>query len=259
VFASKEDIERHPWQGGKEEIKMKCNEIKRYKIDKGRRTFLKKLSVMGAGIAVGGLPKLVHSQTKKEIVIGGIAPVSGFMAAVGQHEKNSFEMAFEEINAAGGIKSLGGAKIKALFGDDEGKPESGMAEAERLIRAGAVILIGCDLSHVTYATTAIAEKYKVCHIVPMSVADNITERGFKYTFRTTDRTAIQGRRIMRFIKALELRAGGNIKTGVIMYVDNLYGKSVADSVNNAAKETGVIKILDVIPYPQNPRDLTSEI
>lgn len=238
---------------------MKCNEIKRYKIDKGRRTFLKKLSVMGAGIAVGGLPKLVHSQTKKEIVIGGIAPVSGFMAAVGQHEKNSFEMAFEEINAAGGIKSLGGAKIKALFGDDEGKPESGMAEAERLIRAGAVILIGCDLSHVTYATTAIAEKYKVCHIVPMSVADNITERGFKYTFRTTDRTAIQGRRIMRFIKALKLKGGVDIKTGVIMYVDNLYGKSVADSVNNAAKETGVIKILDVIPYPQNPRDLTSEI
>jgi len=225
----------------------------------GRRNFLKTVGLIGAGAAVAGLPKIGHSQSKKEIVIGGIAPISGFMAGAGQHEKNSFLMAFEEINAAGGIKSLGGAKIKALMGDSEGKPASGMAEAERLIRAGSRILIGADMSHVTYALTAVSEKNKVCTIVPMSVADKITERGFKYTFRITDRTSIQGDRTMRFMKALELKGGVDIKTGVIMHVDTIYGKSVADSVKKAADKSGVIKILDVISYPLNPRDLTSEI
>ncbi len=230
-------------------------------VNKDRRNFLKTVGLAGAGVALsGGFPAIIHAQAKKEIIIGGIAPLSGFQASVGQHEKAGFEMAIEEINAAGGIKSLGGAKIKGMFANDEGKPESGMAEAERLIRAGAVMLIGADASPVTFATTAVAEKYKICHLVPMSVSDNITERGFKYTFRTTDRTGLQGYRILRFIKDLKARPGANLKTGVIMHLDNIYGKSVAEAVNKAAKEMpGIIQILDTIPYPENARDLTAEI
>jgi branched-chain amino acid transport system substrate-binding protein len=240
--------------------KKKKTELETNGVNEDRRNFLKTLGLTGAGLALaGGFPGIIHAQAKKEIIVGAIAPLSGFQASVGQHEKAGFEIAIEEINAAGGIKSLGGAKLKAMVANDEGKPESGMAEAERLIRAGAVMLIGADASPVTYATTSVAEKYKICHLVPMSVADNITERGFKYTFRTTDRTGIQGYRIMRFIKALKMRPEANVKTGVIMHLDNIYGKSVADSVNRAAKEMGTIQILDTIPYPQNARDLTAEI
>ena len=64
---------------------------------------------------------------------------------------------------------------------------------------------------------------------------------------------------MKFIKYLEQRSGVDLKTGVIMHVDNLYGKFQAETVVKAAAATGVIKILDDIAYPQNPRDLTAEI
>lgn len=121
------------------------------------------------------------------------------------------------------------------------------------------MLIGPEASHVAYATTAIAEKYKICQVLPISTADNITERGFKYTFRTCDRTAIQGPRIMRFLQFIEKTSKTDLKTGVIMHVDNLYGKFQSDTVKKAAKETGVIEILDDIAYPENPRDLTAEI
>ena len=225
-----------------------------------RRTFLKATGLLGIGVAAGALPKITYGQAKKEdIVVGVLAPLTGGNASVGQHAKNSIEMGFEEINEAGGIKSLGGRKIKILFGNDEGKPESGMAEAERLIRGGAVMLLGPEASHVAYATTAVAERYKVCQILPISTADNITERGFKYTFRTCDRTALQGPVIMKFIQYLEQRSGVDLKTGVIMHVDNLYGKFQADTVKKAAAATGVIKILDDIAYPENPRDLSAEI
>jgi len=238
---------------------MKGKKERRQGASMDRRAFLKTATLLGTTVAAGGLPGLVHGQPRKEIVIGAISPQTGGMAIIGQHEKNAFEMAVEEINAAGGIKSLGGAKIRGITGNDEGKPEAGMAEAERLIRAGAIILIGCDLSHVTYASTAVAEKYKVCHIVPMSVADNITERGFKYTFRVTDRTKDHGYRFMKFIKALEQGSGVDVKTAVVMHVDTLFGKSVADTTVRAAKETGTVKILEDIPYAENPRDLNSEI
>ena len=158
-----------------------------------RRTFLKATGALGIGLAAGGLPRIGRAAAPKEdILIGVSAPLTGGNASVGQHAKNSIEMGFEEINEAGGIKSLGGRKIKVLFGNDEGKPESGMAEAERLIRGGAVMLLGPEASHVAYAMTAVAEKYKICQVLPISTADNITERGFKYTFRTCDRTALQG-------------------------------------------------------------------
>lgn len=225
-----------------------------------RRTFLKTTGLLGIGVAAGALPNIVYGQAKKEdIVVGVLAPLTGGNASVGQHAKNSIEMGFEEINEAGGIKSLGGRKIRVLFGNDEGKPESGMAEAERLIRGGAVMLMGPEASHVAYATTAVAEKYKICQILPISTADNITERGFKYTFRTCDRTELQGPVIMKLIQWLEQQSKVDIKTGVIMHVDNLYGKFQADTVKKAAKATGVIEILDDIAYPNNPRDLTAEI
>jgi branched-chain amino acid transport system substrate-binding protein len=225
-----------------------------------RRTFLKATGALGVGLATGGLPRIGRAAAPKEdILIGVSAPLTGGNASVGQHAKNSIEMGFEEINEAGGIKSLGGRKIKVLFGNDEGKPESGMAEAERLIRAGVVMLLGPEASHVAYAMTAVAEKHKICQVLPISTADNITERGFKYTFRTCDRTALQGPVIMKFIQYLEQRSGVDLKTGVIMHVDNLYGKFQADTVKKAAKATGVIEILDDIAYSENPRDLTAEI
>jgi branched-chain amino acid transport system substrate-binding protein len=238
---------------------MKNNEIIRYGIDMDRRTFLKTGTLLGTTMAIGGLPRLAHAQAKRTIKVGAIAPLSGANATVGQHMKNGYELAFGEINAAGGIKSLGGAKNELLVADDEGKAESGMAEAERLIRAGVVMLSGAEMSHVSYATTEVAEKHKICHIVPISTSDAITERGFKYTFRTADRTASQGPRIMRFIKGLELRSGIDLKTAVMLHVDNMYGKYQADTVKKAAKETGIIEILADFAYPPTVRDLSSEI
>jgi branched-chain amino acid transport system substrate-binding protein len=120
----------------------------------------------------------------KVVKVGNILPLSGPSASVGQQNKNSQDMAIEEINAAGGIKSLGGTKITMLYADSESKPDKGVAEAERLINTEKVnVLTGCWNSAVTYPTTAVAERYGIPFIVPVSVADKITEQGFKTVFR----------------------------------------------------------------------------
>ena len=62
------------------------------------------------------------------IKVGIILPLTGGEAAFGEIEKNSFMMAFKEIQKAGGLK---GTKIELLFEDDTGKPDIARAAAEK--------------------------------------------------------------------------------------------------------------------------------
>ncbi|MGD8269073.1 MAG: ABC transporter substrate-binding protein, partial [Desulfobacterales bacterium] len=141
-------------------------------------------------------------QAAEEVVrIGNIIPLSGPSASVGQQGRNAREMAVDEINAAGGIKSLGGAKLEMLYADSESKPEKGVSEAERMINTEKVhLLTGCWNSAVTYPTTAVAERYGIPFVVPVSVADKITEQGFKTVFRIAAKDSWWTRDQFAFLK-----------------------------------------------------------
>src|SRR4029450_5086082 len=106
-----------------------------------RRTFLK---VTGAGAGAGALvgwQAVLRAQTPA-FKIGGVHPVTGPLAERGQACRLGAQMAADAINAAGGIKSLGGAKIELILGDTQTKADVARAEAERLINAGAQLLMG---------------------------------------------------------------------------------------------------------------------
>ena len=86
--------------------------------------------------------------------------MSGPSASVGLQGKQAREMAVEEINAAGGIKSLGGAKIEMLYADSKSDPNVGVTEAERFINTEKVnVITGAWNSGVTYPSTTVAERY----------------------------------------------------------------------------------------------------
>ena len=65
-------------------------------------------------------------------------PVTGALAYSGQQCRVGALMAIEDINKAGGIKSLGGAKIEALLGDAQSQPQAGTAEVEKMNEAGVL-------------------------------------------------------------------------------------------------------------------------
>ena len=97
-----------------------------------RRVFLK---TAGAVAAIGALPTVGRAQAK-EVKVGYILPVTGPLAFEAQLALNGLQLAVDEINAAGGIKSLGGAKLTLLPGDTQNKVELGNSEAARLIDQG---------------------------------------------------------------------------------------------------------------------------
>ena len=196
-------------------------------------------------------------QAADEVVrIGNIIPLSGPSASVGEQGRNAREMAVEEINAAGGIKSLGGAKLEMLYADSESKPEKGVSEAERMINTEKVhILTGCWNSAVTYPTTAVAERYGVPFVVPVSVADKITEQGFKTVFRVAAKDSWWTRDQFAFLKDMQEEFKTEIKTLAFVYENGDWGKGFAGQWRALAEKNGYKIVLDE-PYPSTTTDLS---
>ena len=144
-----------------------------------RRAFL-----MSAGsvVALGAVPSIGRAQAR-EVKLGYILPVTGPLAFEAQLSLNGLQLAVDEINSAGGIKALGGAKLTLLPGDTQNKVELGNAEAARLIDGGISALIGPFSSLVAYSVRQVTEKNKTPFMLLAAVADNLTEGGLRYTFR----------------------------------------------------------------------------
>src|SRR4051794_21493970 len=91
-----------------------------------RRRFLQS-TALGATVAALHAPAVLRAQGAP-VKIGVLHPVSGALAYSGQQGRIGAQLAIEEINAAGGIKALGGAKIEPMLGDAQSTPDGGNAE-----------------------------------------------------------------------------------------------------------------------------------
>ena len=112
--------------------------------------------------------------------MGIVLPLTGEKAAFGEIEKNSFIMALNEINKAGGVK---GSKIELLIEDDTGKPDVARAATEKLVSKDNVVMLGGGYgSSETYAIAGVAQQKKLPLLVNTGSADRITEQGWNYVF-----------------------------------------------------------------------------
>lgn len=213
---------------------------------------------LGASLATTVLALPVTGMTADPVKVGVLLPLSGAVAPIGQNNRRGHELAIEEINAAGGIKALGGAKLEMIDGDTQGKPEIGITELQKLERQGVVAVMGAYQSGVTFPVTQISEKLRVPFIDPVAIADSITSRGYKYLFKVAPQASWYARDQIRFIKDASEKAGKPVKTLVLMHEDTLFGKSTGDGQVKAAGEFGM-KVLDRIAYPAATPDMTATI
>ena len=138
-----------------------------------RRTFMAHSAAAATTLAF----PLVAGAQAKAVKVGVLHPVTGALAYSGQQCRMGALMAIEDINKAGGIKSLGGAKLEALLGDAQSNPQAGTAEIEKMNEAGVSAVVGAFASAICLATTQAAAKYNLPHVVDVGVADQIVERG----------------------------------------------------------------------------------
>src|SRR5262245_42166388 len=170
------------------------------------------LAVLSAGALVvsGGA---IAQQQPKTVKIAVIVPLSGAWARQGQLVKMGAETAVAEINAAGGIKALGGAKLQLVALDAGDSAEKAKNAAQRLIaqEPDAVGGMGAWLSSFTLAVTEVTERAEVPWLT-LSYADTITSRGFKYVFQSSPPAGVQSTEAVPTIVELGKAATGKVPT-----------------------------------------------
>jgi branched-chain amino acid transport system substrate-binding protein len=225
-----------------------------------RREFIKCTAAMGTAAAVGslGFPNVLRGAAPPEILVGHIHPLSGFLGFDGQELKKGLMLAVQEINDAGGIKALDGAKLKLMDADSEGKPDLAVSAVERLQRAGAVAIMGCYQSSVTLVAAQIAEKLRVPFVVSVAVADEVTTRGFKYTFRTQPNAEQMASQTVKYIKEIADAAGESVKTIAYLHDNTAFGTSLSGHVVKYAPQYGM-EVVTAVPYSPRAADVSTEV
>jgi len=222
-----------------------------------RRTFLKAAGMAGFTVATIGFPAVLRGAAPKEILIGSIHPTTGPCAYDGTSVAQAVQLAADLKNAAGGIKSMGGAKLKVLLKDTESKPKVGEAAAEKLIRDGCIALLGCYNSPVALVTTKVAERRGIPHIITIAVADEILQRGFKYTFRPQPDAMDMAEGTCKYARELAERFNVDLKTVALMHIAG-FGAVIANKVDKIAPQYG-FEVIGKVSYGYGVSDLTTEI
>jgi len=211
----------------------------------------------------------VASAQAPEVVIGVLYPMTGPVAQIGIDARNAINVALDIINnrhdlglplaVEAGLPRLGGAKIRVVVVDHQGKPDIGQAEAERLITQEKVhALFGAYFSSVTNTASQVAERMGVPFLNADSSSPALTERGFKWFFRTSPHDRHFSVVMFDFLKDLEQRKKVKFKTVAILNENTAFGSDSAKVQEEFAKKYGY-EVVARLPFKTGSPSLDAEI
>src|SRR5215207_11383478 len=143
-------------------------------------TLLRRLGpLLLSGIAIG----LTATAKSEELRIGYLAPTTGVFAQVGKDMVDGFKMYLDEKN-----NKFGGADVKFIVEDEQGKPDTAVTKAKKLILQDKIhVLVGGLLATTGYALAPVSTAEKTVYVSPVAAADDLTQRDlakYPYMVRT---------------------------------------------------------------------------
>src|SRR5687767_8767906 len=134
-------------------------------------TTLRRLSsLLLAGVFAVGASAAQAQQ--EELRIGFLAPTTGIFAQVGKDMVDGFKMYLDEKKGV-----LGGAQVKFIVEDEQGKPDTAVTKAKKLILQDKVhMMVGGLLASTGYALAPVSTAEKVLYVNPVAAADDLTQR-----------------------------------------------------------------------------------
>jgi branched-chain amino acid transport system substrate-binding protein len=175
------------------------------------------------------------SKSKKEIVIGGLFPLSGSTATFGQSSKQAMELAVAEVNQEGSVMVGGVAlPVRAVYEDDEGQPEKAANACQKLISRDAVCaIIGAVASKNSLAIAPICQESRIPMVSSASTNEKVTEAG-DFIFRACFIDPFQG----KVMAAYAAHTLGAKKAAIIYDNGNDYNKGLAEVFSRKFAEYG---------------------
>jgi branched-chain amino acid transport system substrate-binding protein len=229
------------------------------KMPLSRRRFLATTALGAAAAATGSLaaPAVLRAQGAG-VKLGLLHPMTGALSYSGQQGRIGALLAVDEVNAGGGIKALGGAKIDPVLGDALSTPDGGTAEVEKMNSAEVAAIVGGYASSICLAASQAAARYDLPYIVDVGVADSIMTRGLKNTFRFGPGFSMVAKSALDNLTAINDAAGKPAKTVIIVHEDTLFGSGTAKLLNAQLPERG-FQILETIAHPTPTRDFNNVV
>ena len=191
-----------------------------------------------------------------KVRIGAIYPLTGPAGSTGAELKDAITLAADIVNGkydldlplarTQGLPNLKGAQVEVIFGDHQGKPDVGQAEAERMITTEKVVaLMGAYHSSVTTTASIAAERHKVPFLNPESTDPKLTERGFRYFFRTTPFDDLFAENFFQFLNDVKKQKGAKISSVATVYENTNFGTGVNNAIRKNAAKYGYRLVADV--------------
>ena len=229
--------------------------MKNSRANGSRRQFLQTTALGALTVAAVGAPAVLRAQGAA-VKVGVLHPVSGALSYSGRQGRLGAVMAIDDINAAGGIKALGGAKIEAMLGDAQSTPEGGNAEVEKMNAAGVAAIVGGYSSAICLSASQTAARYDLPYVVDVGVVDSIVTRGLKNTFRFGPGFGVIAKTALDNLVAINDQAGKPAKTAIIVHEDSAFGAGLAQLLNAQLPERG-FQVLETISHPTPQRDFNN--
>ncbi len=209
-------------------------------------------AAVGATTALA--PSIVSAQGKK-LKVGVLLPKSGVQAFIGQ----SCQLGADISPAL--LREMFGVDIELMNADTETNVEVARSRAEKLINDGAQLLIGPFDSGAASAIAQVAEQRKIPFVINIAAAPQITEQGYKYTFRNFPTAVDLIRNGLALMRDLFQATATAPRTAVFMHVNDTFGQSMARGIGGILPTLNFLpfKVVDTISYDPAARDLSVEV
>jgi branched-chain amino acid transport system substrate-binding protein len=184
-----------------------------------KQLLLKRRTLLGAAAAIPAFG--AARADAATVTLAMISPLSGPWAREGELQRGGAEMAIDDLNAAGGIKALGGAKVRLVQYDAGDSAEKAKNAAQRMIAQEPDVCggFGAWLSTFTLAVTEVTERAEIPWFT-QSYSDLITARGFHYIFQSSPTAVDQAEKALPTILDLAERSTGKRPKRVAIISDN---------------------------------------
>lgn len=227
-----------------------------------------KVWIVVAAAALAGMLATTATAVDK-VRIGAIYPLTGPAGSTGAELKDAITLAADIVNGkydldlplarTQGLPNLKGAQVEVIFGDHQGKPDVGQAEAERMITTEKVVaLMGAYHSSVTTAASIAAERHKVPFLNPESTDPKLTERGFKYFFRTTPYDDLFAENFFQFLNDVKKKKKVKITSVATVYENTNFGVGVNNAIRKYAAKYGY-RMATEIAYAEKGTSAIAEV
>lgn len=199
------------------------------------------------------MPLAAFSQ---ELVIGAPNALTGGFGEASQHVVEGLQVAVDQINEEGGIKSLKGMKLKLIPADTGDKPDQAASVTRRLLtQEKAAVLVGANTSAMTLSAQIEAEKARV-PILTTSYADAIVERGMKYTFKVPPRNAVTSDLTVEYAVKLVTDATGKKPTKVAVFNGSDAASQASSAATIAKAQKDGLEVVSHVSFQGNITDPT---